>query len=131
MINHDLLDKTLHAIETAEAFKAEGLTQDYGWNQASWGRHYTENMVVAVGCHTSFCFAGWACHLAGEALVPRRTGRVVADMAVLDHGMTYSIADRAAELLGLNAVQAGDLFDAGNTLTDLREIVEDLHEGNV
>lgn len=36
-IDHDLLDKTLHKIETLEAFKAEGVFLEVGWHQGDWG----------------------------------------------------------------------------------------------
>lgn len=122
-INHELLDKTLHAIETSEHYKSLGLEQTYTWNQTRWSQ--------TTECGTALCFAGWACHLAGDRFEPVNDPGTYADHEiVVDNTWSMSISERAKELLGLNDMQASCLFAGENDdLPRLRRVVEHIKMG--
>jgi len=92
------------------------------WDQAYWIRE-TE-------CGTSYCFAGWVAALDGYTQTVRSSDlarrKALAGNA---SGETVVIRDHASERLGLTDEQAYDLFSAGNTLADLKRIVDDLCDG--
>jgi hypothetical protein len=94
------------------------------WNQEMWG------VANCANCTTSYCFAGWACVLAGDddfrwekawgENEGRETVRELAD--------GESVKTAAARILGLDWEQASRLFDEHNTLPELRRIVKELIE---
>lgn len=113
-MNIELLDQTLAKVEKLDAQRTEWrrrmadgevnapMPKD-SWDQSSWG--------LTSACRTSGCFAGWACVLSGYTL-----------------DGTFSIPGKAQHLLGLTANQTDMLFQAGNGLDDLRDIVATLKE---
>lgn len=129
--NIDLLDKTLHHIETLEAFKGD---VDDEWEQAHWAIHVRD--VEGNICGTSCCFAGWAVVLAGDKLIERqekdgcRCAVCVELVAQTPDGHLWSIENRARDLLGLNFDQAQCLFEGGNDLDDLRAHVRAIKDGH-
>jgi hypothetical protein len=110
-LDADLLDKTLHHIETLDAF--EGHVDDR-WVQQWW--------ISPNVCGTSACFAGWTCVLAGDTLDAATCDAIAPD------GTRRFIPDRARELLGidLDTEPAEYLFAASNDLDDIRRIVGQL-----
>lgn len=106
------------------------------WNQGAWmsgnacGSHsITGSGLVTekgINCGTAACFAGWAVILFGaEGLrIPSSGGEFV----VFPDGRKVFLPKYARELLGLSAIQAGQLFAAANKLADLEAMV-DAYEG--
>jgi hypothetical protein len=80
------------------------------WNQGRWGTRTT--------CGTTFCFAGWACVLAGQD-----------DFEWSSDGDTFCLSDgepmrsAARDILGLDINQACELFSSDRTLDSLKRIV--------
>lgn len=79
-------------------------------------------------CGTTACFAGHAVLIDGGVPAPDRNGVFVKARddddpeCVIQRlgGPVTAVRDRAIRILGLTCRQAGDLFDGGNTLDDLR-----------
>lgn len=84
------------------------------WDQEVWRQ--------VTSCGTVACFAGWACALNGDRFNPDDWEFVITD----ESGVSSPIEDRAREILGLAIGEADWLFDGGNTLYDLEQIVETL-----
>ncbi|QDF17604.1 hypothetical protein SEA_YAGO84_73 [Gordonia phage Yago84] len=93
-------------------------------------------------CGTAGCFAGHAVMAVGDmphlsALVGDILGHERIDVSMhqvttYDTGDTLMVEDRAADLLGIDTTTADVLFNASNTLADLRAIVETIdRHGNI
>jgi len=104
-VNVELLKKTLAHIE---AHPEE-------WNQLEW-------------CGTSCCFAGHAALLSGSSRVIDTEGAPVVLWARVRRpdGKLAHVWDVAEQELGLDEARAERLFQADNTIEDLRRIVSDL-----
>lgn len=116
-VNVELLDQTLAYIE---ANRDEWKQSIYRWE-------------------TGMCFAGWTCTLAGgEWLNPpdENWPDVLAAEPADAPGRVFKFLGRpgvvasyrAERLLGLTEDEADSLFEAHNTIEDLREIVAELRE---
>lgn len=79
-------------------------------------------------CGTPSCFAGWAIHLAGYRYTD---GVRVCQISPTGDGKALA-ADGvfAAQLLGIDLVNAWRLFNAGNTRSMLELMVKDLVNGD-
>ena len=87
-------------------------------DQTSWGER-TE-------CGTTHCIAGWACALSGDAFEWAADAPGV-DLALLVTAPRAHVDVRAAELLGLDSIEAGDVFyalDNASALEQLDELIE-------
>lgn len=96
-------------------------------------------------CETGMCFAGWAIELSGDAqwLFPPNDpwypydlapadGEEPDSVAVLDDDTqvpSVSAASRATRILGLTTREASLLFHPGNTLSRIRELIDNIKEG--
>ncbi len=107
-INVPLLRKTMEHIE---AHPEE-------WDQRHWAIQKEE-------CGTAFCFAGTAIQLSGEKRWQWDWHPICNEATLHDtvQDCQVSIAETARKLLGLRAHQASDLFEANNTLPELRRQV--------
>lgn len=137
MVNEPLLVKTLAVIEDEVSRGGEG------WRQAMWvtnigqlkraeadeETHLVDEVGNAWSCDTAMCFAGWAAVLDGAKLVVRTSphinyldcGAVMTPDGKLTAASTY-----AQKALGLGDWDAGRLFNASNTLAEIREIVAEI-----
>jgi hypothetical protein len=89
-------------------------------------------------CGTALCFAGTAVALHGHPLIWRweremltttlRGGRWVAYEALDEFEEPEDIPYMAMKILDLNPQDAEDLFDASNTRTDIRRILDDIED---
>jgi hypothetical protein len=86
------------------------------WNQQDYASRYE--------CQTAYCVAGHACVRAGYTF-QWEDGRTWATH--LDDGHT-PISHRARQLLGLTDDQAITLFQASNTIDDLKRISKSFHD---
>ena len=88
-------------------------------------------------CGTTRCFAGWTADLAGaewiaDSLDQTQVGPIDGEMWFAGSvvrsasGELFHVSEFARRELGLTAEAADTLFDASNTLKDLREMVENL-----
>jgi hypothetical protein len=124
--NTDLLYATLDAVLAADVAGT--------WKQGSWidvGEPYAadENM-----CRTNACFAGWSLLIQGGQILTRRAsegeGTYISAYAIqMDDGEVvdaFDVATKAQRALGLTEYQAEALFAGGNTLTHLKEIVDEI-----
>jgi len=100
------------------------------WNQQQWVTGYN---TAGQSCGTAGCFAGWRCFLDGFTEVDQmgisvsdKTGFVLqpTDYSRADFLDPRTIPGHAAEVLGLDRDQAMILFEASNTLEDLKGIVD-------
>lgn len=122
MVNANLMLETLDHIEK----------NPQKWNQSVWFGYFTPNgdrvwrfdrMEVEErnSCGTAFCFAG---HAAINAGFPKPPNDPLSPWQIIDpNGDRVRAEDFAREKLGLEVGQAGVLFDANNTMADLRKIV--------
>lgn len=80
-----------------------------------------------TACGTAYCIAGHAAVRAGwKPLWPRREGNATAnclDGPRDDDGWLPLFDDVARDILGLTAGQASNLFDAGNGIDDIRDLI--------
>lgn len=117
-VNVELLDRTLAQIESDPSH----------WEQR------------AYRCESGLCFAGWAAVLAGAKWAEPDvawSSLVVAEEAdperwIRDHegvGLVIHVHERAQRVLGIDDVDAEELFAGRNTLDDLRRIVAELKDG--
>lgn len=91
------------------------------WDQSEW--------FVKYDCGTSCCFAGNLLLHHGYKPYFMDDDSEVAWMVTTPDGSKMSgVGETARELLDLNSVQAELLFDAQNSMDDLRRIVADLCE---
>lgn len=117
-VNIPLLRKAVEWAE-GEAAKPRELSE---WEQGYWmlsvqtrveaaanaerfGHGLLPEFVKAPECGTCYCIAGYVAHSAGLDGAPRREAR---------------------DLLGLSRQQAENLFDAYNTIEDVRRIAESI-----
>lgn len=86
-------------------------------------------------CSTGMCFAGWAIELVDGVrwVSDQKSGRDILNgwdlldsNVVLPSKRIVSAADAGALLLGLDDDGAADMFDARNTLDDLKDVVTEL-----
>ena len=128
MVNVELLDKTMAAVEKEAEKKPDAST----WNQAHWGILWSEEMKGKLGltCTSGGCFAGHAVIAAGGKLSYRDMAHVAADGMVMTTtclmpGETRpeDISEKAQELLGLTYTQASHMFHAHNRVEHLRAMV--------
>jgi hypothetical protein len=88
------------------------------WDQSTWGRRTTRS------CGTVACLAGNTVLHADEEVV-WELGRMIG----VNDGQ--SIPERARELLGLNEVEAEDLFAGGNSLRMLWRMASRFTDGEI
>ena len=87
-------------------------------------------------CKTGMCFAGWAAHLAGaqwetdeqpayyaNSLSPYRR-KLMPAQVITPAGRRAFVGEYAAEVLGLDDDDDELLFNADNTLDDLRRLID-------
>jgi hypothetical protein len=92
------------------------------WHQFDYGRQ--------TACGTAYCVAGWAAVRAGSVPawlpVDASGARKFQEVTRPDGGDQWA-DEYAAEVLGIDLHgQAGDLFDPGNTLADIRRIITEV-----
>jgi hypothetical protein len=100
--NVHLLQQTLSYIET----------HPEEWQQGEWR------------CGTNACFAGHAALLAGARWV--HPDHQFDDYVITPDAQEVFVADFAQQVLELNGDQASVLFDADNSMANLRHIVNQL-----
>jgi len=90
-------------------------------NKAYVWREWMDTVYDVNQCGTTMCYAGWACHIAGDQLT---IGRAAKDA----DGNFTPISERAAELLGLNDCEANDMFSATNAFTveDIKRVATNI-----
>ena len=108
MPNFPLLYKTLEYIES----------HPEEWEQGVWS--------MKTECGTKFCFAGWAVMLSQPQAMLMPTNVNYPMDVRLENGEYRTIPDLAREELGLANFESDVLFGGGNSLAQLREIVEGL-----
>ncbi|MEW1959780.1 hypothetical protein [Kineococcus sp. NPDC059986] len=88
------------------------------WNQEHWR------------CGTSFCFAGWAVEMSPDASWVEDEGWAD-DVKLLVHGvvMKYPPGHAAAHLLNLPGDAGDDLFEATNSLDDIKAVIRNIRAG--
>ena len=87
-------------------------------------------------CGTAYCFAGYACHIAGDKFVvyqndftATRQPHVFSDGEVVTpEGRRVSIPRRARELLGITCDESDALFNGGNDKDDIDSVLDDIRE---
>lgn len=106
------------AVQWAEAGAAKGDGVGQWWQSEVY---MTEGERVghyglAPGCGSSYCIAGWivASHYGVDSPYQRPPDGLSGSMSA------------ARVLLGLDAGKAGALFEAGNSIEDVRRIAEDI-----
>jgi len=97
------------------------------WDQGSWTKELT--------CGTAYCFAGWAAVLSGARFAKNAYSQEFRS-CVIPPGriLPVDVADYAADLLGVEHYETErsdednyvHLFNGGNDLDDLRQIVDEL-----
>lgn len=97
------------------------------WKQSTWG-------IQKVDCGTAYCFAGtWAAMNGGKFLFDaeqwRRHGVAHADDVQFGDDPPVPIPRWAIKTLGLDNGDADVLFDGGNSMEELREMVNHIAEG--
>jgi len=122
-MNIELLDKVVEWVEDQESLGMD----DSHWYQGSWWSRKTRPVENADPyCGSGMCVAGVVAHWAGWVPVFREDYPDVwiADV-VTKKGQTRHISALAREELGLNQGQADRLFDGGNGVTRIRNLVEE------
>lgn len=99
--NKTLLWQTYEAIEN----------DPDSWVQSGWR------------CRTGMCFAGHAAHQAGAHWHDEHPGGPDEDLVCLPNGGSKYVANYAQQVLGLSDTQAREMFDARNTLDDLKTLI--------
>jgi hypothetical protein len=91
------------------------------WDQGVW--------LVRDGdtCQTSGCFAGWTAMLRGWRPTHRSNMSGLTGGVRNAAGEIGDVDEVARDLLRLTWDQTCRLFDGGNTLADLRQVVAELH----
>jgi hypothetical protein len=112
-MNKELLERTMQYIED----------HPEEHDQTMW--------FVQTPCGTTACFAGWACVLSG--LKPDFTIQAPfnyrPDITYHVEGTDEWVKPVAQKLLGLTHYDADTLFDASNTVEELKMYVKDLLNG--
>lgn len=136
VLNVPLLRKTLEHIEA----------HPDDWNQCFW-----RGVSYVAECGTAMCFAGWACELAGGVWAGPASDFMWGDMLIAEPDDPTELAvrfdesvcidppadaiidpgGRATRLLGLTGEQGNDLFDANNSLDDIRRHLRTITNGEV
>jgi hypothetical protein len=98
------LPPSMRALRLESARRAEESPEEY------WGEEEASAYTKAPECGTCYCVAGF--------IVSQRID--IRDIS------GWSIPDQAAEFLGIDYKDAQPLFDADNTIEDVRRIAEDL-----
>lgn len=136
MANNELLDKVMDQIESHRD----------RWDQGYWRTPEAEvadqdgRPYLPVDCHTSFCFAGWACQLGPQKAVWYNNSLLYADEHDLadDFDRVRWLRDdieviwpsyRARRLLGLDHQQAETLFATDMSIWDLKYYVSQIKAG--
>lgn len=103
MFNRELAERALKAIEA----------NPQEWEQQAWR------------CDTGMCFAGFVAHAAGAtwALPVINLDNPRYSNVITPNGREMDAALFAAEELGLTTRYATSLFDGGNTLKDIKELI--------
>jgi hypothetical protein len=117
-LNLPLLREVIDWAE-AEAAKTEGFRE---WNQDAW--------MMNTECGTTYCIAGYV--VAQSPLFEPTTVKdrqsSWAELRRTDTGQRVPWSTAAAELLGLTRDDADDLFEADNSIEDVRRIAEEIAE---
>jgi hypothetical protein len=121
------LRQVLAIIEREAAAQDAGTRNAGRWDQRFWATS-TGEMPNAVSCSTAFCFAGWVAHLDGMRFdwAKQYDGVWEAAYVVYPSGRSVSVSAYARQALGLDRYQAANLFQGGNSLADLRRVVEQI-----
>ena len=116
-VRFDLIDEQ---IAWAEAEEAKGDMS--AWNQSDW--------VDNAPCGTAYCIAGHVVfsHPDVEVVFPNLGYDASVGVVYFD-GRPQLVADVAQEVLGLGTCCASDLFDAYNTIDDLKYIRDGIAQG--
>jgi hypothetical protein len=157
VFNKDLLERTLKWVK-AEREAGKAGERPSSWEQRSWARglrsttrlfrgavdsrsvhwlgtptRYAQRRIweeMQVDCGTSFCVAGYAVALEGDAFVqPVEWGspsRVAEFCVPVEGGEVQTISVRAQDLLGISESEAALLFDANNGWKDLKRIAREI-----
>lgn len=116
MADNALMYATLDRVVAAAA--------DGSWNQKMW--------VEINECGTAFCYAGHYLHSQGWQACRMPDSQPWATFGLARGGeiLTWTmIGQCAADELGLTNAEADALFEEGNTLEDLKEIVDEIANG--
>lgn len=121
------------------AVNVEELEENMKWVEEHPEQHqqgvWLRRLVGLEGevCGTAYCFAGAYVHRKGYKAIYGSSlvhGEVAHHVEILGIGQV-DIGDFVEKKLGLTRAQADILFDATNTLADLREIVDLIKDGDV
>ncbi len=117
------LEGLLAWAEEEHAKKLAGLPSE--WDQGHWAIQRPDGTPIAASCATACCIAGKTVAALGGRFLLEETGGsyLIATDAELPTGKRVNVKDYAAERLGLPRVQAERLFDADNTIHDVRRII--------
>lgn len=148
-LRHLVLERIEREVE--KAGKGPDVTYAGAWDQHRWGELDPDKLrefgipdkvsrvavppEVAAECGTSFCFAGHTLVMVGDRLLldgstpAWATSRLVFNVEPFDSDEPMGIRPRATQLLELTVDQADVLFDEENTLTDIREILARIDDG--
>lgn len=110
-VNVPLLRKAVEWAES-EAAKPREVSQ---WHQTRFAE--------PIDCGTAYCLAGWVAVNDG---LPQSVFAEYMAKSDASGEAAITIEDRAAAVLGLTDEQANRLFDADNTIEDVREIAESM-----
>jgi hypothetical protein len=94
------------------------------WNQTHWFRRpdAAEGTVTDTECGTACCIAGKvAAEDGGKPRFP--FGSIVTGEVLMPDGTSHHVRNYAKEALGLDEEQAERLFEAGNSLEDVLNLI--------
>jgi len=107
------------------------------WKQDEWIREafpidlvdidLVDNVDNGPSCGTAMCFAGWTAYLDGFTDVDGYE-RVMVNPTTGETLAMDGIEEYATDSLDLTTYQADDLFEGGNELSDLEEIIDFIAE---
>lgn len=126
------LDALLAWAEVEHAKSLQGLPSE--WDQGHWATDYTATAAhlrpaAVPSCGTACCIAGKAvARIGGQFIIDPRRG--YAFDAVFPDGRRVEIDEAAQEILGLTRHQAEALFYSGNSIEDVRRIIQDIQDGD-
>lgn len=113
--NIPLLRKVVEWVEWQDQ-----LEEGKEWYQGTW--FHQNYFAEEEWCDSAMCVAGKVVTDAGWVLVKQDLSRSL----VAKNGYMEAVWDVAAELLGLDDITAGNLFDGGNEAHDIRRIAEEI-----